>query len=43
MHALESSDDTAPGAITPTLAMPLLVDRSRPELPQAVGLLKNPA
>jgi pimeloyl-ACP methyl ester carboxylesterase len=42
LHALESPDDTPPGAIAPRLASPLLVDRSRSELPRAADLLKNP-
>ncbi len=43
LHALEAPDDTPPGAIAPRLASPLLVDRSRSELPRAADLLKNPA
>jgi pimeloyl-ACP methyl ester carboxylesterase len=41
LHALEAPDDTPPGAIVPRLASPLLVDRSRAELPKASDLLKN--
>ena len=41
--ALEAPDDTPPGAIAQRLASPLLVDRSRSELPRAADLLKNPA
>ena len=43
LHALEAPDDTPPGAIAPRLGSPLLVDRSRSELPRAADLLKNPA
>jgi len=43
LHALESGDDAAPGAISARLASPLLVDRSRAELPRSADLLKNPA
>jgi pimeloyl-ACP methyl ester carboxylesterase len=43
LHALEAPDDTPPGAIAQRLASPLLVDRSRSELPRAADLLKNPA
>ena len=43
LHALEAPDDTPPGAIAPRLGAPLLVDRSRSELPRAADLLKNPA
>jgi hypothetical protein len=43
LHALEAGDDAAPGAISPRLASPLLVDRSRAELPRSADLLKNPA
>jgi len=42
LHALEAPDDTPPGAIAPRLAAPLLVDRSRSELPRAADLLKKP-
>jgi pimeloyl-ACP methyl ester carboxylesterase len=42
LHALEAPDDTPPGAIAQRLGSPLLVDRSRRELPQAADLLKNP-
>ena len=41
LHALEAPDDTPPGAIAQRLAAPLLVDRSRSELPRAADLLKN--
>ena len=43
LHALEAPDETPPGAIAPRRASPLLVDRSRSELPRAVDLLKHPA
>jgi len=43
LHALEAPDDTPPGAIAQRLASPLLVDRSRSELPKAADLLRNPA
>jgi pimeloyl-ACP methyl ester carboxylesterase len=41
LHALEAPDDAPPGAINQRLAAPLLVDRSRPELPRAADLLEN--
>jgi pimeloyl-ACP methyl ester carboxylesterase len=43
LHALEAPEDTPPGAIAQRLASPLLVDRSRSELPRAADLLKDPA
>ena len=43
LHALEAPDDSPPGAIATRLGSPLLVDRSRSELPRAADLLKNPA
>ena len=43
LHALEAPDDTPPGAIAQRPASPLLVDRSRSELPRAADLLKHPA
>jgi pimeloyl-ACP methyl ester carboxylesterase len=43
VHALEAPQDTPPGPISQGLAAPLLVDRSRPELPQAADVLKRPA
>jgi pimeloyl-ACP methyl ester carboxylesterase len=43
LHSLDAPPDTAPGAIGQGLASPLLVDRSRSELPQAADLLKHPA
>ena len=42
LHALDAPDDSPPGAITPRPASPLLVDRSRSELPRAADVLKNP-
>jgi pimeloyl-ACP methyl ester carboxylesterase len=42
LHALESPDDTPPGAIAPRLASPLLVDRSRREMARAANLLEDP-
>ena len=41
LHALEAPADSAPGAIAPRLGSPLLVDRSRSELPRAADLLKT--
>jgi pimeloyl-ACP methyl ester carboxylesterase len=43
LHALEAPEDTPPGGIAQRLASPLLVDRSRSELPRAADLLRNPA
>jgi pimeloyl-ACP methyl ester carboxylesterase len=43
LHALEAPDDCPPGAIAPRAAAPLLVDRSRSQLPRAADLLKRPA
>ncbi|HEX4531009.1 MAG TPA: alpha/beta hydrolase, partial [Acidimicrobiia bacterium] len=43
LHALAAPDDTPPGAIAPRPASPLLVDRSRSELPRAADLLQHPA
>ena len=42
LHALEAPDDTPPGAIAPRQGSPLLVDRSRTELPRAADLLTTP-
>jgi pimeloyl-ACP methyl ester carboxylesterase len=42
LHALDAPDDTPPGAIAPRMASPLLVDRSRTEIPRAADLLKQP-
>ncbi len=41
LHALDAPDDSPPGAIAPRLGSPLLVDRSRSELPSAADLLKH--
>jgi pimeloyl-ACP methyl ester carboxylesterase len=43
LHALDAPEDSPPGAIAARLAAPLLVDRSRAELPRAADLLKGPA
>jgi pimeloyl-ACP methyl ester carboxylesterase len=43
LHALEAPGDTQPGAIAPGTGSPLLVDRSRAELPRSADLLKGPA
>ena len=43
LHTLEAPDDTPPGAIADRLGSPLLVDRSRAELPRSADLLVNPA
>jgi pimeloyl-ACP methyl ester carboxylesterase len=43
LHALDPPADSQPGAIAPRLASPLLVDRSRAELPRSSDLLKAPA
>jgi pimeloyl-ACP methyl ester carboxylesterase len=43
LHALEDSPDAQPGAIAPRLGAPLLVDRSRSELPRSADLLRHPA
>lgn len=43
LHALEASTDSPPGAIAQRPASPVLVDRSRSELPRAADLLKHPA
>jgi pimeloyl-ACP methyl ester carboxylesterase len=43
LHALEAPQDTTPGAIAQGLASPILVDRSRSELPRAADVLKRPA
>jgi pimeloyl-ACP methyl ester carboxylesterase len=41
VHALTAPDDVAPGAISPQPASPILVDRSRAELPRAVDVLRR--
>jgi pimeloyl-ACP methyl ester carboxylesterase len=43
LHALEAPDDSPPGAISPRLGSPLLVDRSRASLPVSADLLKLPS
>jgi hypothetical protein len=43
LHALEAPEAIPPGAIAQRPAAPLLVDRSRAELPRAADLLRNPA
>ena len=40
-HALDAPNDTPPGAVAPRLGAPLLVDRSRTEIPRAADLLKR--
>jgi pimeloyl-ACP methyl ester carboxylesterase len=42
LHALEASADSPPGAIASRPGSPLLVDRSRSELPRAADLLPRP-
>src|SRR5262245_12586441 len=41
VHALDAPNDSPPGAIAERLASPLLVDRSRAELPESADLLKQ--
>jgi pimeloyl-ACP methyl ester carboxylesterase len=43
LHALEAPEDTPPGAIASRQGSPLLVDRSRSELPKAADLLEHRA
>jgi pimeloyl-ACP methyl ester carboxylesterase len=43
LHALEAPEDSPPGALSQRPASPLLVDRSRSELPRPADLLKGPA
>jgi hypothetical protein len=43
LHALESPDDAAPGALDDAIDAPLLVDRSRTELPDAAQLIAQRA
>jgi len=43
LHTLESPDDAAPGALGEAVDAPLLVDRSRTELPDAAQLLAQRA
>ncbi|HZD66665.1 MAG TPA: alpha/beta hydrolase [Acidimicrobiales bacterium] len=42
LHALNAPEDTPPGSIRQGPASPLLVDRSRSELPRAADLLERP-
>jgi pimeloyl-ACP methyl ester carboxylesterase len=42
-HALDSPDDAAPGALSEALDAPILVDRSRTELPDAAQLVAQRA
>ncbi len=42
-HALDSPDDGVPGALSEAVAAPILVDRSRSELPDAAKLLAQRA
>jgi pimeloyl-ACP methyl ester carboxylesterase len=42
-HALDSPDDSAPGALSDAVDAPLLVDRSRTELPDAAELIARRA
>ena len=39
LHALDSPDDVAPGALSDALDAPVLVDRSRTKLPEAAELI----
>lgn len=43
LHALDSPDDAAPGALSEATDAPLLVDRSRTELPDAAQLVAQRA
>jgi pimeloyl-ACP methyl ester carboxylesterase len=43
LHAVGATQDAPPGAIAQRLGSPLLVDRSRARLPQAVDVLRHPA
>jgi pimeloyl-ACP methyl ester carboxylesterase len=43
LHALTAPADTPPGAIAPGSGSPVLVDRSRKELPRAADVLTHPA
>jgi pimeloyl-ACP methyl ester carboxylesterase len=42
-HALDSPDDAVPGPLSQALDAPVLVDRSRSELPDAAELIARPA
>ncbi len=43
LHALDSPDDAAPGALSEAVDAPILVDRSRTELPDAAQLIAQRA
>ncbi len=43
LHALDSPEDAAPGALDAAVDAPLLVDRSRTELPEAAALVARRA
>ena len=43
LHALDAPEDAQPGALAPLPGAPLLVDRSRAELPRSADLLLGPA
>ena len=43
LHALDSPDDAAPGALDEALDAPILVDRSRTEMPDAAELIAQRA
>jgi hypothetical protein len=43
LHALESPEDAAPGALDDAVDAPILVDRSRTELPDAAELIAQRA
>ena len=43
LHALDSPDDAQPGALSEAVDAPILVDRSRTELPDAAELLERRA
>jgi pimeloyl-ACP methyl ester carboxylesterase len=43
LHALEWPEDAAPGALDQAIDAPILVDRSRTEMPDAAELISRPA
>jgi hypothetical protein len=43
LHAVDSPDDAAPGAVGDEVDAPILVDRSRTELPEASQLVEQRA
>ena len=43
LHALDSADDAAPGALSEALDAPILVDRSHTELPDAAQIVERHA